>query len=61
MSCMCGGCARCLRDQGYEPCPHCGAFMGCDCYEEPPTLDIRHELALEEDEARDYWLERDKK
>ena len=33
--CMCGGCARCLRDQGVYECPHCGAFGGCDCEREP--------------------------
>ena len=33
--CMCGGCARCLRDQGVYECPGCGAFGGCDCESEP--------------------------
>lgn len=31
--CMCGGCPDCLRAQGFEPCPDCGAFGGCDCEE----------------------------
>ncbi len=29
--CMCGGCARCLRDQGVAECPECHEFGGCDC------------------------------
>lgn len=29
--CYCGGCAECLRDQGYvEGCPDCGGF-DCEC------------------------------
>jgi hypothetical protein len=37
--CMCGGCQRCLRDQGYSQCPTCGHY-GCDCEPEPEGREI---------------------
>lgn len=44
MTCSCGGCDTCLRDQGYAYCPQCES---CDC------IDPERHFAVGDDKRRD--------
>lgn len=52
--CMCGGCRRCLMDQGWKPCPKCDCVGGCDCVippEDDPYGETYDGNATPEDEG----------